>query len=1206
MGWNVTLKDLEHCIEIDGRSAEEWLPMLVGKLIKATVKPEHFRFPNGNDIRLRGFDGELRTTTKSLYIPFGDSVWEMSKSKTCLTKANEDFKKRDPDPQKTYVQLFSYPWSDAEKWREEAIKADWLDVRVIEGVQLIDWIENCPAVHRWLARKVNKRIEECFDAEDGWKIWSNDTEIPCQENIVIGDREGNIKELYDHLLGEACTINIIGSSLTDSKGFLYCAIKENDFLHSRFLEIKDKSCFLELVSGNKYLILLVPPQTEEIGYAITEGQHHIIYLHDLNNHYNANKVINLNPISYYTRKSALKQMNFDETRADAILENSNNKLEYIKIHPDLGPRSNLKFAWMIEIKYRNILKSLIVISHVNISNSEELEVFSNLTQTTKEECIILLESLSNEEGSPMKKYYTIYEVEAIFVIWLTVNSRFYNLNDLVLVYSKIFNFAVGRRVNEATYFNLSSTFKEKAASSLAFISQRLSVNSSGSEITLSEFEFITYNILRSSDSSLLRRVFLSLSEISPKCVIDYLEDLLQKENHKQLLNDLNGNEYTLFTALGMIAQQSYYLPRSCRILWKITTNYTDDNVRFRTIRKLSDILSLWNPQTSAILDDRILILQEFLEEDTSSSWRLLMEMLPSSRPSHRLNSITPKYRTWLRSNKASRPEIISSFELLSKIAIDKAYEHKLEYWPELISILFMLPNNSFNLAIQSIQKILSTGQSQIDIIAAFRSELLSLVNLEKLYWKSEPGKNSDKIKLIEDLLGISQPNPLFDLCFHIFSEWRPNLKELIGIDDSKTRQNILENVRKESLRNLYNDQGLEAIEKLVISVKNPSTFYQSFDNLIEFKSIDNLVKWTLNSDVELNQIAEQLIIWESKRDTLWIEKYSSFITLLDVDSLVKILIYCTLSKPLLNFLSRNQNISDKFWIQRRNFYIPDDSYEIINDIVSILLSIDRPIDALDCLYHAISHSYEAIKEEHIIRTLQTNVLSHSQYYSMAESWAFTLITWLRQRDLDEMLIIEIEWDYFEIIESNNGLPSTTLNKLIADPIFFVEYYLKRTEEIPNFQHSWEAFKWESRLENLYSMLHEYTGRSVLFDNSTYANDFVTHAKDRASKSGKIAKIDGLIGRMLAASPEDETDGIWPCLAVRLILEQVKSSDLIYGFYDGTISPEYFKVQTIRGGNDAFINEINKYMDASRELNIRYPKTSQILRDLADYYIQKND
>lgn len=193
MTWKVTTSDLETFADQEDRRAQELAPELMGKLIKASISPTQLRFPSGNDITQPGFDGELESDSQTTFIPRGKSVWEISKSKNPTSKANLDFPKRPPNSNTTYIQVSLRPWSAAKDWRASKADYGWKQVRTIDAIQICAWLEDCPAVHRWLATTLGKRLEGCWDVEEAWGIWQSGTKVRIKESLLTCGREEQVK-----------------------------------------------------------------------------------------------------------------------------------------------------------------------------------------------------------------------------------------------------------------------------------------------------------------------------------------------------------------------------------------------------------------------------------------------------------------------------------------------------------------------------------------------------------------------------------------------------------------------------------------------------------------------------------------------------------------------------------------------------------------------------------------------------------------------------------------------------------------------------------------------------------------------------------------------------------------------------------------------------------------------------------------------------
>src|SRR5690606_19625914 len=169
----------------------------------------------------------------------------------------------------------------------------------------------------------------------------------------------------------------------DSLAFVYCAIMENDMLASRFLDVRRSENMLQTISSPTRLILLVSGNCEEIGYAIEQRGHHIIYLQDSNDYYNADKKINLSSVSFSSRQSSLEIMGFKKEHAYTIVEQASNKLDFIRIHPDLGPREVNKFNWMKEGKFNKLLKAFTIVNYLQLDSDDEVDVLCKISGLTE-------------------------------------------------------------------------------------------------------------------------------------------------------------------------------------------------------------------------------------------------------------------------------------------------------------------------------------------------------------------------------------------------------------------------------------------------------------------------------------------------------------------------------------------------------------------------------------------------------------------------------------------------------------------------------------------------------------------------------------------------------------------------------------------------------------------------------------------------------
>jgi hypothetical protein len=160
----------------DRRPAQDMLPLLVRRLILATLDPLAIDIRCGDSVSRPGYDGFLRTVDGGLLVPAGQSVWEMGVNQDPTRRANEEYAKRKSNPapavpgETTFVFVTPRRWPGKSKWVDEKRAEDfWLDVRAIDADDLEQGLDQSPAVAAWARRQIVGTPEGLYDWEEAWE-----------------------------------------------------------------------------------------------------------------------------------------------------------------------------------------------------------------------------------------------------------------------------------------------------------------------------------------------------------------------------------------------------------------------------------------------------------------------------------------------------------------------------------------------------------------------------------------------------------------------------------------------------------------------------------------------------------------------------------------------------------------------------------------------------------------------------------------------------------------------------------------------------------------------------------------------------------------------------------------------------------------------------------------------------------------------------
>lgn len=206
----------EEIIEWAARyEAASVLPELVRRLLLATVHVEQLEMRSRSGVRLPGWDGVVVARATSPFCPAGVSGWELSTAANPKRKADQDIRKREagsPPPivpaDASYVVVTAQRFRDKQRWvNEQKRRGAWgHDVKVIDADDLAMWLGQCPAVAHWfMAEQLGRPVSGWSDLRSWRRRWEQRTTPPLPAELVLEDRELQVVELERWLerLGDA-------------------------------------------------------------------------------------------------------------------------------------------------------------------------------------------------------------------------------------------------------------------------------------------------------------------------------------------------------------------------------------------------------------------------------------------------------------------------------------------------------------------------------------------------------------------------------------------------------------------------------------------------------------------------------------------------------------------------------------------------------------------------------------------------------------------------------------------------------------------------------------------------------------------------------------------------------------------------------------------------------------------------------------------
>ena len=133
-------------------------------------------------------------------------------------------------------------------------------------------------------------------------------------------------------------------------------------------------------------------------------------------------------------------------------------------------------------------------------------------------------------------------------------------------------------------------------------------------------------------------------------------------------------------------------------------------------------------------------------------------------------------------------------------------------------------------------------------------------------------------------------------------------------------------------------------------------------------------------------------------------------------------------------------------------------------------------------------------------------------------------------------------------------------------------------------------------------VQELQGRKKI-QSKSYRWPIIRETRSLCREYGRAEIGDQKIGPILSAAPVGD-DGIWPCAAVREVLEDVASPEIARGIGVGVYNARGFHYRSEGGADERVL--ATKYRTWSRQLAFDYPYVASLLEEIAARYDHEAD
>lgn len=1182
-------------------AAEGMLPELVRDLIHGSVddlsKIHEIRFPVGDMDRIPGYDGKLEIDgTFNAFIPNGKSVWEIKTSKSYISAANDDFEKRSKNPEgidksiTTYVCVTSKAWKNGKEGKDDWITEkktqdpNWKDIKVIDAVDLEQWIEWCPGVGANFAKKTEKSPQMgAQGTEEFWDRFVNRYGPAISEEVILTSRKDQAHDFVAKLMAERSLHRIHADSVDEVIAFVIGAI--NSSKEDVKARLKAKTLILHNEDAAKFfsnlqgMIFIVSPHiAQSCGNLLIKNT----LIVPAGRKGIKNDCLTLIRPTVYELSESLKKIGYKEDDAVRAAKECGGSITILSRR---RPSVSSKEPEWIKSHGKSLIPAMLA-GGWDENNDHDPSALSSLAAKEKYEDYQeeIVSTLSLEE-SPIEREGSIWKMIAPVDAFVSLGSQI-SINDyerLKKVSTEVFS-EIDPNLEEPNENEVYSGFSKKPYKYSAWLRDGLAttllqIAALHEELGLHIPKTTPQRFVNDLIASLpgLKndpRVIMSLKnelpllmEAAPLPFLEALEQMLEgKTNVLQVVFDEKedflfptSNHHNLLWGLEGLAWDPALLKRVSLILARLAQIDPGGKTINRPINSLREIFLLWHPGTNANMNQRFSVIDTLIKEEPDVAWDLIEKILPEYHSSSH-NTHKPLYReaessdvevlTWGVIWKSHREIIERAIKLAGQAP---------EKWKLILETLALLKPDLRSEVIEKF--ILATGQMNKEQKTSSWNVLRDFVHRNLSFPDADWVLSKEELTTLNGFLPALEPSNLLQKFKWLFDDHHPDLAD--SKDDFEKSEEKLKGERASAIVSIYDALGVEGVLNFAELVAEPQIISSTYAELgYGFEVYLETIKlahgkseklshfcFALSSSLQYQTSDWKAPLLEIIRDASWSNSLKAQL----------ILAWPDIRDTWDAAESLGNDVEEIYWRQKRawggrNLGIADVEY-----YARKLLSYQRAIAAIEVVHeHANKISLQLVYEILDQAVSEINKLEGSNNTMLGYYIEKIFDALTARNDVNENDLAAREYAYLAFLERRSN--TLTLHNLLAkDPNFYMsvicDVFKPRNSEgnastEENRRKAQAAYRLLNSFKKIPGSVENIIDLGTL---RSWTHEVLRLAKEK----DRIEITKQQIGSLLAHAPADPEDGAWPHKTVRELLEELSSDEVETG-----ISIERFNMRGV--------------------------------------------
>lgn len=1220
----------------DSLEARGELPRLIRQVIRQTNdQVVVLDVGAGEATGASGYDGIVEAQRGSPFVPEGKSVWELGTGDDVARKANEDYAKRTADPlgvvpeETTFVFVTCRRWDGKRDWEKaKREQGKWRNIRAFDVQDIESALESAPAAHIWLSEVLGKPVAGVETLEEWWNRFSHSTLPALSPEVVLAGRADQAGAFLRFLDQEPHLVTISATSTDDVIAFVAAVLLTSpeggraDLL-ARALIVRDAYSLRQLDAVAE-LLLLVPFDEDLRRDALLVRSHHVVLLSEEGTPAD----VPLPAVAIVSVASAFKELGVEEEQATRLAQAANRSLVAFQREAPARP-GIARRDWAQNFSSKVVRRAWLA-GGWSEQRSGDIDVLTELLgvayEDTRDE---LLRSARGADPllvvSGQQWGRVLPEAAWPYSQSLLSRADFDAVERVIQSVLGSVDPALELPAEDRWTASLhgktrihSSTLRNGLAATLALAGARgVAVNLGNGRTAQSWAGSTVAGLLQRANDDASGQLWASLSDVLPllaEAAPDVFLRAVQEatEGMSPVMSTMFMDQSSdvlsvssahtgLLWALEGVAWSSDHVGLAVQMLARLAELDPGGRLSNRPSASLQSIFRTWLPQTSAPAEARIRMIDAICERHADVGWALLLALLPEHYAVG-AHTHAPLFRSWKpRDQTVTRRE---HWELSSEVArrVVAAAADDAARWVEVVDRLSDLPPPERDAALTKLEEL---GGNQ-SLAESARNQIWEatgkVVRQHKSFADADWAMPTDVVDRLESAAGRFAPaNPIAEHRW-LFDSHVPQLgegrrSELENYDER------LRELRVAAVGSIFESGGTAALIQAAETVESPWSIgyvVARSSLVVDESSILDLID---SPDPKRAELAFSYAVGRTAEEGwTYIERA---LGMLDGRTLGQARILRTsdeLERAWRVAVELGGDVVKAYW-QEFVPYGRGSDFKLINEVAEQLLvhgRIAAAIDILSMYSHDPAGSADPDLVARVLEALISLQSGDAEVRRISDYEIESLLGYVRSR-IDEERAALLEWRLLPALGPFSASPLLH-RRLARDPEFFVQiislcFRPTAGEGDEGVTSAIASNAWHLLREWKIVPGSEAAGGAI---DESQLQQWVATTRELLKTADRLDVGDAYIGHILAHAPED-SDGTWPTLPVRTIIEVVGSSHIENGFRTEIYNKRGTHSRGLTDGGAQERDLAEKYRELALRISEGWPRTAAVLRTIADGY-----